>query len=89
VTGLASPHTQCAIFDIHQKPTRNSEENPEGAHVRAERRHKGKTWRWFDNAIKMDASRERDRDRKAYTTYLELAPASPGAGYARQQLEKL
>jgi peptidoglycan/xylan/chitin deacetylase (PgdA/CDA1 family)/uncharacterized caspase-like protein len=60
--------------------------------------------RWFDNAIKMDPSRaiaymnlgdalaragERDRARKAYTTFLELAPTSPGAGYARQQLEKL
>jgi peptidoglycan/xylan/chitin deacetylase (PgdA/CDA1 family)/uncharacterized caspase-like protein len=60
--------------------------------------------RWFDNAIKMDPSRaiayrnlgdalaragERERAKKAFTTYLELAPAGPGAGYAREQLEKL
>jgi len=60
--------------------------------------------RWFENAIKMDPSRaiaymnlgdafaragERDKARGAYKTYLELAPAGGGAGYAKQQLEKL
>ena len=32
---------------------------------------------------------ERDKARGAYKTYLELAPAGGGAGYAKQQLEKL
>ena len=60
--------------------------------------------RWFENAIKMDPSRaiaymnlgdayaragQADRARAAYKTYLELAPNSGGAGYARQQIEKL
>jgi uncharacterized caspase-like protein/peptidoglycan/xylan/chitin deacetylase (PgdA/CDA1 family) len=60
--------------------------------------------RWFENAIKMDPSRaiaymnlgdayaragQGDRARTAYKTYLELAPGGSGAGYARQQLEKL
>jgi tetratricopeptide (TPR) repeat protein len=43
--------------------------------------------RWFENAIRMDPSRA-----IAYMNlgdYLELAPNSAGAGYARQQLEKL
>ncbi len=59
--------------------------------------------RWFDNTIKIDPSRaiaylnlgdalakagENDKARKAYQTYLELAPAGPGAAHARQQLEK-
>jgi uncharacterized caspase-like protein/peptidoglycan/xylan/chitin deacetylase (PgdA/CDA1 family) len=60
--------------------------------------------RWFENAVKMDPSRaiaymnlgdayaragQGDKARTAYKTYLELAPAGSGAGYARQQLEKL
>ncbi|MEN6585742.1 MAG: polysaccharide deacetylase family protein [Sulfuricella sp.] len=60
--------------------------------------------RWFENAIKMDPSRaiaylnlgdarargsEGEKAKKAYQTYLELAPGGSGAGYARQQLEKL
>jgi uncharacterized caspase-like protein/peptidoglycan/xylan/chitin deacetylase (PgdA/CDA1 family) len=60
--------------------------------------------RWFENAIKMDPSRaiaymnlgdayaragQGDKAKTAYKTYLELAPGSSGAGYAKQQLEKL
>jgi uncharacterized caspase-like protein/peptidoglycan/xylan/chitin deacetylase (PgdA/CDA1 family) len=60
--------------------------------------------RWFENAIKMDPSRaiaymnladayarvgDADKARTAYKTYLELAPNGSGAGYAKQQLEKL
>jgi uncharacterized caspase-like protein/peptidoglycan/xylan/chitin deacetylase (PgdA/CDA1 family) len=60
--------------------------------------------RWFENAIKMDPSRaiaymnlgdayaragQGDKARTAYKTYLELAPGGSGAGYAKQQLEKL
>jgi uncharacterized caspase-like protein/peptidoglycan/xylan/chitin deacetylase (PgdA/CDA1 family) len=60
--------------------------------------------RWFENAIRMDPSRaiaymnlgdayaragQADKARSAYKTYLELAPGGSGAGYARQQLEKL
>jgi uncharacterized caspase-like protein/peptidoglycan/xylan/chitin deacetylase (PgdA/CDA1 family) len=60
--------------------------------------------RWFENAIKMDPSRaiaymnlgdayarggQADKARAAYKTYLELAPNGGGAGYARQQIEKL
>jgi uncharacterized caspase-like protein/peptidoglycan/xylan/chitin deacetylase (PgdA/CDA1 family) len=60
--------------------------------------------RWFENAIKMDPSRaiaymnlgdayaragQGDKARTAYKTYLELAPVGSGAGYAKQQLEKL
>jgi uncharacterized caspase-like protein/peptidoglycan/xylan/chitin deacetylase (PgdA/CDA1 family) len=60
--------------------------------------------RWFENAIKMDPSRaiaymnlgdayaragQADKARAAYKTYLELAPNSGSAGYARQQIEKL
>ncbi|MGJ7914807.1 polysaccharide deacetylase family protein [Massilia sp. LXY-6] len=60
--------------------------------------------RWFENAIRMDPSRaiaymnlgdayaragQADKARTAYKTYLELAPGGSGAGYARQQLEKL
>lgn len=29
-----------------------------------------------------------DKAKKAFGTYLELAPSGPGAGYARQQVEK-
>lgn len=57
--------------------------------------------RWFDNAIRMDPSRavaylnlgdalekagEADRARKAYTTYLELAPKAAGADKLREKL---
>ena len=60
--------------------------------------------RWFENTIKMDPSRaiaylnladasvragDGKRAQGAYKTYLELAPNGSGAGYARQQLEKL
>lgn len=60
--------------------------------------------RWFENAIRMDPSRaiaymnlgdayvragQGEKARTAYKTYLELAPGGSGAGYARQQLEKL
>lgn len=60
--------------------------------------------RWFDNTIKMDPSRavayrnlgdahaqagEGAKAKAAYTTYLALAPASSGAAYVKQQLEKL
>ncbi|MDN4053031.1 polysaccharide deacetylase family protein [Massilia sp. YIM B02763] len=60
--------------------------------------------RWFENAIKMDPSRaiaymnlgdayaragDGVKAKAAYKTYLELAPNSASAGYARQQLEKL
>ncbi len=60
--------------------------------------------RWFENAIRMDPSRaiaymnlgdayaragQGDKAKGAYKTYLELAPKSPTAGYARQQMEKL
>jgi peptidoglycan/xylan/chitin deacetylase (PgdA/CDA1 family)/uncharacterized caspase-like protein len=59
--------------------------------------------RWFENAIKMDPSRaiaylnlgdahakagEGEKAKKAYGTYLELAPNGAGAGYAREQLAK-
>jgi uncharacterized caspase-like protein len=60
--------------------------------------------RWFENAIRMDPSRaiaymnlgdayaradQGDKAKVAYKTYLELAPGGSGAGYARQQLDKL
>jgi peptidoglycan/xylan/chitin deacetylase (PgdA/CDA1 family)/uncharacterized caspase-like protein len=60
--------------------------------------------RWFENAIRMDPSRaiaymnlgdayaragQADKARAAYKTYLELAPNSGSAGYARGQIEKL
>jgi uncharacterized caspase-like protein/peptidoglycan/xylan/chitin deacetylase (PgdA/CDA1 family) len=60
--------------------------------------------RWFENAVRMDPSRaiaymnlgdayaragEHDKAKSAYRTYLELAPGGSGAGYAKQQLEKL
>jgi peptidoglycan/xylan/chitin deacetylase (PgdA/CDA1 family)/uncharacterized caspase-like protein len=60
--------------------------------------------RWFENAIKMDPSRavaymnlgdayaragDGGKAKAAYKTYLELAPNGSGAGYARQQMEKL
>jgi len=60
--------------------------------------------RWFENTVQMDASRaiaylnlgdarmhlnDADQARKAYTSFLELAPNHPSAGYARDQLKKL
>ncbi|KQV50046.1 polysaccharide deacetylase family protein [Massilia sp. Root335] len=60
--------------------------------------------RWFENAIRMDPSRaiaymnlgdayaragNGDKAKAAYKTYLELAPSGSGAGYAKQQVEKL
>lgn len=57
--------------------------------------------RWFENTLKMDPSRaiaylnlgdaqakagEADKARKAWQTYLELAPGGPGAAYVKQQL---
>jgi peptidoglycan/xylan/chitin deacetylase (PgdA/CDA1 family)/uncharacterized caspase-like protein len=60
--------------------------------------------RWFENTVKMDPSRavaylnlgdahvrsgDGEKAKKAYQTYLSLAPTSPSAGYAKQQLEKL
>jgi uncharacterized caspase-like protein/peptidoglycan/xylan/chitin deacetylase (PgdA/CDA1 family) len=60
--------------------------------------------RWFENAIRMDPSRaiaylnlgdahahagDSAKARAAFNTYLELVPNASGAGYARQQLEKL
>jgi uncharacterized caspase-like protein/peptidoglycan/xylan/chitin deacetylase (PgdA/CDA1 family) len=60
--------------------------------------------RWFENAIRMDPSRaiaymnlgdayaragQGDKAKTAYGTYLELAPGGTGAGYAKQQMEKL
>ncbi|WP_374585219.1 polysaccharide deacetylase family protein [Pseudoduganella sp.] len=60
--------------------------------------------RWFENTIKIDASRaiaylnlgdaqqrqgDLERSRKAYASFLELAPNHSSAGYAREQLAKL
>jgi len=60
--------------------------------------------RWFENAIRMDPSRaiaymnlgdayaragDAGKAKAAYKTYLELAPNSASAGYARQQVDKL
>jgi tetratricopeptide (TPR) repeat protein len=60
--------------------------------------------RWFEKTIKMDPSRavaylnlgdaqahlgENEMARKAYLTYLELAPNSASVGYVRKRLEKL
>jgi uncharacterized caspase-like protein/peptidoglycan/xylan/chitin deacetylase (PgdA/CDA1 family) len=60
--------------------------------------------RWFENTVKMDPSRaiaymnlgdayaragDGGKAKAAYKTYLELAPNSASAGYARQQIEKL
>lgn len=60
--------------------------------------------RWFENTVKMDPSRavaylnlgdayakasQADKAKKAFSTYLELAPNGSGAGYARQQVDKL
>ena len=60
--------------------------------------------RWFENTIQIDASRaiaylnlgdarqrqgDQEKARKAYASFLELAPNHPSAGYAREQLKKL
>ncbi|XLZ72329.1 polysaccharide deacetylase family protein [Massilia sp. SR12] len=60
--------------------------------------------RWFENTIQIDASRaiaylnlgdahqrqgDLERSRKAYVSFLELAPNHQSAGYAREQLAKL
>lgn len=60
--------------------------------------------RWFENTIQIDASRaiaylnlgdarqrqgNPDQARKAYASFLELAPNHPSAAYAREQLKKL
>ncbi|MTW14165.1 polysaccharide deacetylase family protein [Pseudoduganella eburnea] len=60
--------------------------------------------RWFENTIQMDASRaiaylnlgdarqrqgDQEKAKKAYASFLELAPNHPSAGYAREQLKKL
>jgi uncharacterized caspase-like protein/peptidoglycan/xylan/chitin deacetylase (PgdA/CDA1 family) len=59
--------------------------------------------RWFENTIRIDPSRavaylnlgdalakagSADKAKKAFGTYLELAPGGPGAAYAKQQMEK-
>ncbi|MRW90437.1 polysaccharide deacetylase family protein [Duganella sp. FT80W] len=59
--------------------------------------------RWFENTIQIDASRaiaylnladarqklnDSDKAKKAYASFLELAPNHPSAGYAREQLKK-
>ena len=60
--------------------------------------------RWFENTIRMDPSRaiaylnladaqvnlgEKEKAKKAYQTYVELAPNSASVSYARQQMDKL
>ena len=59
--------------------------------------------RWFENTVKMDPSRaiaylnlgdahakagDSEKAKKAFRAYLELAPTGPGAGHAKQELEK-
>jgi uncharacterized caspase-like protein/peptidoglycan/xylan/chitin deacetylase (PgdA/CDA1 family) len=59
---------------------------------------------WFEKTLKMDPSRavaylnlgdaevrlgEKGKAKKAYQTYLELAPTAAASAYAKQQLEKL
>ncbi|MFS2034901.1 polysaccharide deacetylase family protein [Polaromonas sp. CT11-55] len=59
--------------------------------------------RWFENTVKMDPSRaiaylnlgdahakagDGEKAKKAFRAYLELAPTGPGAGHAKQELEK-
>ena len=59
--------------------------------------------RWFENTVKIDPSRavayinlgdayaksgNGDKAKKAFGTYLGLAPQGPSAAYARQQIEK-
>ena len=60
--------------------------------------------RWFENTIQIDTSRaiaylnlgdarmhqgDNEKARKAYSSFLELAPNHASAGYAREQLKKL
>ncbi|MBS1197298.1 MAG: polysaccharide deacetylase family protein [Proteobacteria bacterium] len=60
--------------------------------------------RWFENTLRIDPSRaiaylnladaqeksgDKDKARKSYQTYLELAPNGSGSAYARLQLEKI
>lgn len=60
--------------------------------------------RWFEKAIAMDPSRaiaycnlgdafrragDPEKSRKAFTTYLELAPNAPNAAYAREMMKRL
>ncbi|SDH23272.1 MULTISPECIES: polysaccharide deacetylase family protein [unclassified Duganella] len=60
--------------------------------------------RWFENTVQIDASRaiaylnlgdarmklaDADKARKAYASFIELAPNHPSAAYAREQLKKL
>jgi len=60
--------------------------------------------RWFENTVKIDPSRaiayrnlgdayvrskQPQKARAAFTTYLELAPTGAGAAYAKEQLQKL
>jgi uncharacterized caspase-like protein/peptidoglycan/xylan/chitin deacetylase (PgdA/CDA1 family) len=59
--------------------------------------------RWFENTVKMDPSRaiaylnlgdahvkagDGEKAKKAFRAYLELAPTGPGAGHAKQEIEK-
>lgn len=43
---------------------------------------------YLNRADALASAGEKDKGRKAYQTYLELAPAGAGAAHARQQLEK-
>ena len=60
--------------------------------------------RWFENTIQIDASRaiaylnlgdarqrqgDQEKAKKAYASFIELAPNHPSASYAREQLKKL
>ena len=60
--------------------------------------------RWFENTLRIDTSRaiaylnlgdarmrmgDGEKAKKAYTSFLELAPNHPNAGYAKEQLKKL
>jgi peptidoglycan/xylan/chitin deacetylase (PgdA/CDA1 family)/uncharacterized caspase-like protein len=60
--------------------------------------------RWFENTLQIDASRaiaylnlgdarlrmgDSEKARKAYTSFIELAPNHPNAAYAKEQLKKL
>ncbi len=60
--------------------------------------------RWFENTLQIDTSRaiaylnladarmrlgEADKAKKAYTSFIELAPNHANAAYAREQLKKL
>ncbi|NRR33342.1 polysaccharide deacetylase family protein [Oxalobacteraceae bacterium] len=60
--------------------------------------------RWFENTLQIDTSRaiaylnlgdarlrmgDGEKAKKAFTSFMELAPNHPNAGYAREQLKKL